>query len=334
MNTKKILVGLLLILTIVIGVVAIYFATTLKNKNTDNTNTPTPTIKITKTITPTEELVLTSTPVVTGTITPTPLSTLSCGQSCTTGSCSSGLECLSINGSKKCVSRSCVKLSGADYVDNNSCESDLCTIKDAVKITKTSTISCISGQTNRRIVFNIKLVNPVGVLNERTNITLVDSLNPNLKTEYIDAKSISNNGTLKNGQIQWDLLKLDANGGSLELHYEAIVPSTENGKSYSNTVGILENGIQKNQISFDYTVNILPCTALISDQVDRVLFGVMLLIFGVFIYRMNWHEKIGLFYSKNGGNKINTLFKNIYLELTQKEKDKFERKAIRDSKRN
>lgn len=333
MNTKKILVGLLLILTIIIGIVAIYFATTLKTKNTDNTNTPTPTIKITKTITPTEELILTATPVLSGTVAPTP-APLSCGASCNTGSCSTGFECLSINGSKKCVSRSCVKLSGADYVDNNNCESDLCSVKDAVKITKTATISCISGQTNRRIVFNIKLVNPVGVLTARTNISLVDVLNPNLKDSYIDTKTISSGGTLKNGQIEWSALKLDANGGSVELHYEAIVPSTENGKSYSNTVSILESGVQKNQLNFEYSVNILPCTALITDEVDRVLIGVMFLIFGVFIYKMNWTEKIGLFYSKNGGNKINQAFKNIYLDMTQNDMEKYERKTIRESKRN
>lgn len=333
MNGKKVVVALLFVLTIIIGIAAIYFATTLKPQVVV-TPTPTPTKTVTKTPYPTEPEA-TFTPVVTSgakpTVTPN-LGMLTCGQPCDKGSCGDGYNCIDINSTRKCVSNSCVTLQNGVYVSNGSCEADLCTMSNEINILKTSAISCISGQDNRKISFSIKLNNPVGISTARTNVSVFDPLNANLKDAYIDTKSITNGGQLLNGQIKWENLTLDANGGALELHYDAIVPSSENGKDYSNIVSVLEGGVQKNQYNYVYTVNILPCTALITDEVDRVLFGVILLIFGIFIYKMNWHLTIGQYFWKNGGKSIygvsNNVFTKLYLDITQKDSKKFERKLI------
>jgi hypothetical protein len=333
MNGKKIVVALLFVLTILIGMAAIYFATTLKPKPTI-TPTPTPSITITKTPTPTDEDYI-LTPVITMTSKPTittEISKLNCGQPCDKGTCMEDLTCTNINGSKKCVSNSCVKLQDGINIPNGICESDLCNIANKITIIKTSTISCISGQNNRKISFAIKITNPVGITIPRLDISVFDILNTNLLDTFIDIKSITNNGKLVNGQIKWENLTLDANGGALELHYDAIVPSTENSKSYSNTVSVLEAGIQKNQYAFEYTVNILPCTALITDEVDRILFGTILLIFGVYIYKMNWHYSMGQYLWMKGIRNIYSATGKTYLNITQKRKKKFERKILEDRK--
>jgi len=354
MNGKKVLVTLLLILTVIIGIAAIYFATTLKPK-VAITPTPTP-ITFTKAPTPTEQefnitpgVSLVVSPVVSGKVTPTitispDIGKLTCGQPCDKGTCGEGTVCVNINNTKKCVSNNCVTLQNGTYIPNGSCQADLCTISNEITIIKTSTISC-SGQDTRKISFSIKLTNPVAISSKRLDVSVVDLLNTNLLNSYIVTTSITNGGQLSAGQIKWQGLTLDANGGALELHYEAIVPSSENGKSYSNIVTVLEGGIQKNTYNYEYSVNILPCTALITDEVDRILVGVIFLIFGIFIYRMDWHYAIGQYFWKNGGNNIykrgitlngiiKRLSKNVFLDITQNGNKKFERKAVQDREEN
>jgi hypothetical protein len=336
MNGKKIIVALLFILTIIIGIAAVYFATTLKPKTTV-TPTPTPLIILTNTPIPlTDNFDIT--PIVSNVVatqTPTPeIGSLTCGQPCDKGACLDGFHCINVNSEKKCVSNSCVTLQNGVYIPNGLCEADLCKPNNSITLVKTSKISCMSGQDTRKISFSIKITNPVGITNPRTKISVTDILNTNLKDDFITESSISNNGKLVNGQIKWTDLTLDANGGSLELHYDAVVPSTENSKSYSNTVSVYEVDTLKNQFNYEYTVNILPCTALISDEVDRLLIGTILLIFGVFIYRMNWHLKLGKAYTKLGGDNINQGFKNLFFEAVQKDTKKFERKVITDRENN
>jgi len=370
MNGKKVVVALLFILTIIIGLTAIYFASTLKPKQ-QITPTPTPPLIVIKTPKPTEAdfsltpIVtdapnttprptnnpnLTRTPNTTPSIT-TDIGKLTCGQPCDKGACGEGYNCITINGTKKCVSNSCVTLQNGNYIPNGSCESDLCTIANEIVILKSSTISCINGQDNRKIAFNIKITNPVGITSARTSVKVTDDLNVNLLDSFIDPKSITNNGQLTTGQIKWTDLTLDANGGAIELHYEAIVPSTENGKSYSNVVSVFEGEVLKSKFNYEYTVNILPCTALITDEVDRILLGVILLIFGIFIYKMNWHYTIGQYFWEKGGKEIYSksdftvksvnrfsrfigkIFHNTYLDITQESNTKFERKLIQEEKR-
>lgn len=349
MNGKKVLVALLLILTVIIGIAAIYFATTLKPK-VEITPTPRP-ITFTKAPTPTEQefdLTPSVSPVVSGNVTPSVTSDigkLTCGQPCDKGTCGEGNVCININNTKKCVSNNCVTLQNGTYIPNGSCQADLCTISNEITIIKTSTVSCISGQDTRKISFSIKLTNPVAISNKRLDVSVVDLLNTNLKDSYIVTTSITNGGQLSGGQIKWQGLTLDASGGALELHYQAIVPSSENGKSYSNIVTVLEGGVQKNTYNYEYTVNILPCTALITDEVDRILIGVIFLIFGMFIYKMDWHYTIGQYFWKNGGKNIyekstflnriiKRLSKNVFLDITQKGNKKFERKAIQERENN
>ena len=343
MNGKKVLVALLLILTVIIGIAAIYFTTTLKPK-VIITPTPTP-LTFTKIPTPTQQI-FDLTPIVSATVNPTitittDVSKLTCGQPCDKGTCTEGNVCININNAKKCVSNICVTLQNGNYIPNGSCEADLCTISSEITVVKTSTISCMSGQDTRKISFNIKLTNPVAISNKRLDVSVIDLVNANLKDSYIDTKTITNGGQLTAGQIKWQGLTLDGNGGALELHYSAIVPSSENGKSYSNVVSIFEGGMLKNTYNYEYTVNILPCTALITDEVDRILFGVILLIFGMFIYKMEWHYTIGQYFWKKGGKNIyhngitlngiiKRLSKNVYLDITQRGNKKFERKTIRD----
>jgi hypothetical protein len=48
----------------------------------------------------------------------------------------------------------------------------------------------------------------------------------------------------------------------------------------------------------------MPKTALVSDEIDRIIFGVVLMIFGLFIYRSGTYIKLGDLFWKKGGKNV------------------------------
>jgi len=333
MNTKKTAVYVLLFLTVVIAGIAIYLASTLKPKpDIRIIISPTPTISVippVKSITakPTNTPTISS---VTSAVTKTPVVGVSCGLACDKEICSTGNTCMTVNGNKKCVSLNCVnQQKEGGYSPNGQCDADLCTSSNSIIITKIGTISCVTDQNNRKLKILIKLTNPVGNTTERKILSVIDQLNTNLKDSYIIISSISDGGKLENGKIIWQNLVLSANGGSKELNYEAIIPITDKGKDYSNTILVLENGTTRGSNNFTYPVDILPCTALITDEVDRIIIGLFMFILGVYIYKNNLHYKIGQKFWKFGGKNLTETVQEKYLSLIHEEKGNFERRLLR-----
>ena len=62
--------------------------------------------------------------------------------------------------------------------------------------------------------------------------------------------------------------------------------------------------------------------------------SIILLIFGLYMYKMSWHYSIGQYFWNRGGKEFYKVAKhfstNVYLEVSQKKKQKFERKIIKD----
>lgn len=333
MNNKKIAVYILLFLTVVIAGIAIFLASTLGPKpDTKIIVSQTPKISIFAPSTSVTAKVTISPTIsnITVTITKTPVINVACGLACDKVLCSTGNTCMTVNGSKKCVSLNCVtQQKEGGYLPNGQCDADLCSRSNSISITKTGTVSCVTDQNNRKLKILIKLTNPVGNTTERKILSVIDQLNTNLKDSYIITSSISDGGKLENGKIIWQNLVLSANGGSKELNYEALIPITDKGKDYSNTILVLENGTTRGSSNFTYPVDILPCTALITDEVDRIIIGLFMFILGVYIYKNSLHYKIGQKFWKFGGKNLVETIHEKYLSFIHEEKGNFERRLLR-----
>ena len=330
---KKIIIFLLLIILLIVAVFAIYLASSL---NFEGLFKPTITVTpgITNKVIPTNTNNVTFTPTVITSTTPSNLSEAVCGQSCINTNCSSGNTCVSINGNKKCVLLSCVTLQNGTYAPNNTCAQDLCTGLNQITITKTGTMSCSNTQNSRKLTVKIKITNPVSNSNDRTNISVLDQFNINLKNTYITNSSISDGGKLENGKITWTGISLSKSGGSKELYYEALVPTSDKGKDFSNTVVVIDNNVNVGSYNYSQSLDILPCTALVSDRVDRILMGLLILITAIFMYKNNWHIKIGQKFWIYGGKNLSLSIREIVLSVTDKEKNNLERRLLEKNRRN
>lgn len=250
-----------------------------------------------------------------------------CGSSnlCTSDSnCTIGNTCFSVDNIKRCVANICL----TNGQVNSICESDLCTPHERIDIEKTVSISCVSGQNKERLSYMIVLTNPGGNMNDRRNLTVVDTLDPQMQPSYVVRTSIPFGGAYANGQITWNNISLTPNGGRLEIRYDAIVPPSEYGKDYINNVVVTEAGVIRGSQTVRSRIEILPCTALISDKVDMLLLGAVLVIFGFAFYRVGVSEQIGnLLWNWFGVKSIAyKLGKDSKNPLFKKDKEEFENK--------
>lgn len=326
MNSKKILVIFIFLLTIIFGGLAIYLISTLSTKQPEIDVTPTPTA--TTTVKPSTT--------VTGTVTVTPVA---CGQGCTNNTCSDNNTCVVVDGFRRCVANSCLSKEGVPAI-NAGCTSNYCTsatitttatpsstVKPSVTTsatvvpTSTSTLTasktaaflCVSGSTNKTANITITLNNTSTV---PETFKVLDDITGNFSTQYIKSGSISNAGKLTANGIQWDNVIVPANG-TLKLTYSLTLPATEAGKSYTNSI-IITNS-KNATVSFRSTVivQVLPCTDLESDQIVIMIFGAILMLTGIIAFKMQWHQSLGNFFwahglenSYNFGNSANKTVKD------------------------
>jgi len=321
MNSKKLIVIVLFVLTVLIGALTIYLAVVLTRKGNLNTTpvptpyiyfSPTPTETGTPEISPTEPgpsgtpgATVSTTPGTSVTVTPTPTPAASaCGADCTTTACSDGNTCLLVNGSKKCVADICLDKSVNPAVTNSECNGDLCTSKYSITISKTAKVSCVSGQNQRTISFTIKIINPAGNNSTRNNVSVQDDLTNGLDVKYLRSGSISGSGTVNGKIINWSSLSLTPSGGFLEMKYDMVVPPAEYGNKYTNTVTVQEGGVTRGTLVYNLDISVLPCTALSKDDYLFITLGIFMVIFGMLFFRFNWHEDLGELFWNNGGARI------------------------------
>ncbi len=302
MNSKKLLVAFLFILTVLVGGFAIYLTWTLNNRNTDFLIPPSPTPFIS--ITPTDNVMPTVKVTVTSTVsaTPTPdLAPADCGAGCSNLSCVTGSSCVNINGLRRCVLTACMTTVEPPVL-NSACNSDLCTIKNNIEVTKVATLRCQGTTKTRLMTVSIKVSNSPQYTSTRNNIKVVDFLgNPSLIQYY---NPTSGNGDAKanttDNTIVWENVSLGPQGASQEFHYTLSLPNSENGKTYSSTVNVYENGQIKGSFNYNVTVDVLPCTALSFNDSLLVITGAIFLLLGMFAFRLGWNTRIGNYFWNHG----------------------------------
>lgn len=278
MNSKKVIVFILFIVTLILGAITLYLAYILTNKPKPIV-TPTPTVFLT----PTQAITRTPSP------TPTQKASVQCGELCTNTICQSGSSCITVNSEKKCVSDQCINKSTSPFTLNNLCDVDLCTLKSDLTITKETAFSCVSGGT--KIVAKIVLINKGQTALD--GVKLVENLDAAFDTKYLTENKISNTGKLSGKQIEWENLNISANNGKIELTYEAIVPSTENDKSYTSSISALQNTRLIESANHTMKIEIIPCTDLEGYQLVYILIGSSLIFLGIVFIKKNYDEKLG-----------------------------------------
>lgn len=327
MNSKQLIVTVLFLITLLLGGLTLYLAFNL-GSGQGVQPTPTPYYEPTPITSPTPSL------------TPTPLPIVDCGQRCEKAQCAQGSTCLTVNTAKRCVLNACINESSSPVTLNDSCQSDLCTLKTNVTVAKKAEISCASEGGN-----NVKLIITVTNTSQTDleNIIVSEDLTGSISIDYLKANSISNNGKVEGTKLIWEGISLDAFNGSVELSYEMSVPAAENGNSYVSVVEARQAGALIGSGTFSLAIEILPCTALEQDQWLFIIAGISMIMFGFYYINHNYDVKVGnLLWSRglkqiSSGtnillmNPIRKGFKQIKLSLRQKlgEKNvKFEDRVI------
>lgn len=312
MNSKKVTVIILFIITIILGGITLYLGYNLSKKKTTQV-TPTPTIFIS----PSQSISRTPTP------TPTLKPAVACGSTCTDSSCQAGSTCIAVNASKRCVLDVCINKTTSPLTLNNLCNNDLCTIKSSLSIAKEASFACSANGTKINIV--ITLINKGQ--SDLTNIKLIEKLANEFDVKYITNNKISNSGKLTGKDIEWTDLSIKANNGKVELTYEAIVPTSENGKSYISTISAHQNTSTLETITHTMKIEIIPCTDLDGNQIVFIVGGSVLIFIGIIFIKKNYDEKIGQLLWNLG---LENLYINILSKFKGNKNLKFETNIIKD----
>jgi len=249
-----------------------------------------------------------------------------CGESSSCNSdtdCVLGNICLPVNNVNRCVAFICA----TDRNLNDVCEQNLCLAKKLIEVSKTVAISCVAGQNKERLSYTIILTNPSGNVENRSEISVIDNLDLQMQSEYVIRTSIPYGGTYNNGSITWNGLSLTPNGGRLEIRYDAIVPMSEFGKEYVNSVSVSESGVVRGGQTIKTRIEVLPCTALISDQADRIIIGIAFIIFGLTMYKIGIDKKVGNYiWNLFGRDVMSNINKNPRNQLLKKDKEDYEKR--------
>lgn len=299
MNSKKILVVVLLVITVIIGLIAVYLISTLTStpQNIDD-NFPTVTE--------------TTTPIVT-----TPeAEPIKCGQSCTNTNCEEGSTCLVVGGFRRCVEDVCLNEQG-EPTQNEGCSSNYCTddtliptatitvtptpeptnvSEIALDVSKRAIYQCSSTAENR--IIQIELV----IINESENaeqLSIIDDLTGAYPGSSIVAGSISNNGKVNGDTITWEKINITAEA-TLKLIYKVQLTEDDDGKTFTTQVSATNANDKRSTHTTSFSIQFLPCTDLESDQITVMIFGAILMIFGFIAFKMQWNQQIGNFFWNHG----------------------------------
>ncbi|KXK25965.1 MAG: hypothetical protein TR69_WS6001001253 [candidate division WS6 bacterium OLB20] len=165
------------------------------------------------------------------------------------------------------------------------CQADQCTPLNEIDVTKTAVPSCSSTGAQVTAVYTVRITNGDPV--ERT-IDVVDNL------ENVDGtvSNISNGGVLNGAEINWADLTLPASG-TVTLTYTVTYSSDFYNVPQQNTVVVYEENIERGRAVYTMTPFCTTGTALISDEADRILIAMGLILTGMVMYRLGLHNKIG-----------------------------------------
>jgi hypothetical protein len=300
--------------------------------------TITPTSELFNTLKPTTgitatsplDILLTGTPQVTSII-ESQNSKLVCGatsECIVDDECQIGNVCADIDGIKRCTAQICL----TDGVANTVCQTDLCTPKNEIIVNKEVIVNCVPGQDKKQLNYKVVLTNPTTNSEERKNLNVLDTLDTALKSEYLLKTSIPFKGIYEDGKISWSDLTLTASNGRLELNYTAIIPPEEYGKEYVNQLTVYEDSVLRGSKTIIHKIEVLPCTALISDKYDYIILGVITMVIGLLMYKLGVDRGIGtLLWKSIGKNTIlNVSPKNVKKSLLKEDKKDFENKINKE----
>lgn len=298
MNSKKILVVILLITTVIIGIIAIFLIASLTSTPQDiDDNIPTITVA--------------------PSITATPAEAASCGKSCTNNACEEGNTCLVVGGFKRCVANACLDEQGIPLINtgcgSNYCTSDETTPTTTVVVTPTPTSAaeinldvvkraiyqCSSQSANRVVQIELAITNETDAPEQ---LNILDNLITSFSTDLVLTDSISNNGLINAGKIEWQKITVPA-GATIKLVYKVNLPEEANGKTFSNTITITNSEMAKYEQATTYIIEFLPCTDLESDQIAMIFGGLVLLVIGIMFFKFQWNQKIGNYFWSHGLEK-------------------------------
>lgn len=177
-----------------------------------------------------------------------------------------------------------------------------------VYVDKTAVDVCITDATEATVDFTIVITNP----NANSVVAdVTDTFDQSLDA-YLQPSSITPPATLYgNGTIFWNDLTIPASS-SMELSYTMIVPSSAFG-TYVNTVVVTDN--TSDELGRDVltiAIDCLPPTALITDQIDRIIIGVMMVLTGLLIYKYGAYTYLGNLFWKYGGGKVLSKFSDVF----------------------
>lgn len=298
MNSKKVIVVILLITTVIIGIIAIYLIASLTStpQNIDD-NLPTVTATIVATTIPTE--------------------TSACGKSCTNNSCEEGNTCLVVGGFRRCVANACLDEQGIPTV-NTGCSSDYCTAENVtptvtttnkpqptnvndltVNISKRAVYQCSSQPQDRVVLIELAITNEGDSADQ---FSIVDDLATAFSVDLVVQGSISNNGSVVNNSINWQKITIPANA-TIKVSYKVALSENANGETFSNTVVITNSESARTEKLTSFTIEFIPCTDLDGDQIVVLVTGLVMLIFGLLSFKLQWNQKIGSYLWNHGLEK-------------------------------
>lgn len=209
-----------------------------------------------------------------------------CGETCDpneTNSCPMGHTCSELSGNV-CVLDQCIQ-------DPSLCEADQCTPVDQILVEKSASTICSDSNTpSAQIgVFTIVITNP-----DTTTRTfmLVDTLDSRISESDVVQTSLTNGGTVSGNIITWPMLSLESES-TLTITYQVGLDESLADSSLSNSVVITEGGVVRGTDQISYTPGLLPCTALFTDEIDRILIASTLVVIGFAMYVFGMHLRIG-----------------------------------------
>lgn len=204
-----------------------------------------------------------------------------------------------------------------------------CTVQTTSSdLTKTATQSCNANGSSVTVTYTITASNTS--TNDLT-VDIVDQLDDQI-TQYVNDTTISNGGVLNSGinEILWADMNIPA-GNDLVLTYTAVVPKGIFGTALTNSVEMRQNSTVLNSAQATVTpLCNLPTTAIISDEADRVILGMVLLLLGILVYKFDLQNLAYLGFLNAGGKYLVAMFdEDMRNKLTDKKVKGFEKRVLK-----
>ncbi|MEI7579365.1 MAG: hypothetical protein WCJ58_04995 [bacterium] len=183
-------------------------------------------------------------------------------------------------------------------------------VQNAVLITQDNINTCNTTKNEANVKYSIKLTNRTsGIVNLSGDIYLDSKFLP----EYIITSTISHGGIFNSAlkKITWTGLPAVNVNETLILTFELKLPSTAFG-DFSNEVILAEKENNIGSSLKTIKINCLPKTALITDQIDRIIIAVAMIVAGYFMFAAGVHQYAGKLFWMLGGKNVLAGFNKDY----------------------